>query len=86
MALTAAAVLARIALADTAASAPETTALVVGHDGTFRAGVLHGRVPGASTRRRCHRRATLARGSASPPQPLKRTASKRKPRGSSRTR
>ncbi|SNR86109.1 SbcC/MukB-like Walker B domain-containing protein [Blastococcus mobilis] len=50
LAPTAAAVLARIALADTAAAAPETAALAVGRDGTFRAGVLHGRVPGALDR------------------------------------
>lgn len=47
LAQTAAAVLARIALADTAAAAADTAPLAVGHDGTFRAGVLHGRVPGA---------------------------------------
>ncbi|MGR7027241.1 SbcC/MukB-like Walker B domain-containing protein [Geodermatophilus sp. URMC 62] len=45
----AAGVLARIALADTAAAAEGTT-LAVGRDGTFRAGVLHGRVPGADDR------------------------------------
>ncbi|ABS25282.1 SbcC/MukB-like Walker B domain-containing protein [Anaeromyxobacter sp. Fw109-5] len=45
----AAAVLARIALAPTAdVPSCDEAGLIVGRDGTFRAGVLHGRVPGAA--------------------------------------
>ncbi len=43
-------VIARVTLADTAhaiETTPETAGVVVGRDGTFRAGVLYGRVPGA---------------------------------------
>jgi hypothetical protein len=46
----AAAVLARVSLAPTASTQQQAgdASLVVGRDGTFRAGVLHGRVPGAA--------------------------------------
>ena len=50
LAASAAAVLARIHLATTAhldSTLTSSSALVIGRDGTFRAGVLHGRVPGA---------------------------------------
>ncbi len=66
LAATAAAVLQRIALADSAASSADGTALVIGRDGTFRAGVAAG-APALASATGSWPPALSARGNVAPP-------------------